>query len=421
MVAEASRDAPGPKRYARAMFVPFLYELRRRKVPVGAQEAIALAEALKAGLHQSSLDGLYHVARAILIHSEKHLDDFDQAFATYFRGAEEQGQQLKDELFDWLEQAKDELPTLTDEERALFEQYTREELEEMFRERLEEQSERHDGGNKWIGTGGTSPFGHSGRFAPGQGRPGIRVGGKGGGRSAVRVAEKRAWQGYRDDLTLDVRQMAVALRKLRAFAREGAEDELDLEATIDATAKNAGDLEVVVRPPRRPNVRVLLVMDVGGSMEPYAHLVSRLFTAASKATHFKELKCFYFHNCVYGHVYTDEKFHDAVRVRDLLAECGPHWKLVFVGDALMAPYELMQVGGSLDLGDDRGVEGIRWLQRMQAHFERSAWLNPEPEKYWSGNTIEYVRKVFDMFPLTLGGLGEATTHLVKGRGNRRAA
>jgi uncharacterized protein len=403
------------------MLVPFLYELRKRKVPVGAQEAIALAEALRAGLHQSSLDGFYFVARSILIHSEKHLDDFDQAFATFFRGAEDLGAKLKDELFEWLEQAKESNEPLTEEERALLETYTREELEKMFQERLDEQTERHDGGNKWIGTGGTSPFGHSGKFAPGQGRQGIRVGGKGGGRSAIRTAERRAWEGYRDDLTLDIRQMAVALRKLRAFAREGAEDELDLEGTIDATAKNAGDLEVVIRPPRRPNVRVLLMMDVGGSMEPYAHLVSRLFTAASKASHFKEFKSYYFHNCVYGHVYADEKFQQPIKVRDLIAQCGPHFKLVMVGDALMAPYELMQVGGSLDLGDDRGMEGVRWLQLLQQHFERSAWLNPEPEKYWHGNTIEYVRKVFDMYPLTLGGLGEAVGHLVKGRGNRRAA
>jgi uncharacterized protein with von Willebrand factor type A (vWA) domain len=403
------------------MLVPFLYELRKRKVPVGAQEALALAEALKAGLHESSLDGLYYVARSILIHSEKHLDDFDQAFASYFRGVEEQGQKLKDELFEWLEEAKKDQENLSDEERALLEQYSKEELEKLFNERMDEQKERHDGGNKWVGTGGTSPFGHSGRFAPGQGRQGIRVGGKGGGRGAIRTAERRAWEGYRDDLTLDIRQMAVALRKLRAFSREGAEDELDLEGTIDATAKNAGDLEVVIRPPRRPNVRVLLMMDVGGSMEPYAHLVSRLFTAASKASHFKEFKSYYFHNCVYGHVYADEKFQQAIKVRDLIAQCGPHWKLVMVGDALMAPYELMQVGGSLDLGDDRGMEGVRWLQLLQQHFERSAWLNPEPEKYWHGNTIEYVRKTFDMYPLTLNGLGEATTHLVKGRGLRRAA
>jgi uncharacterized protein with von Willebrand factor type A (vWA) domain len=399
------------------MFVPFLYELRKRKVPVGAQEAVNLAAALEAGLHDSSLDGFYHVARALLIHSEAHLDAFDDAFATHFRGAEAKGLELKQELLDWLKDAVENPGELTDEERALIEDLDAEELKRRFEELLNEQDERHDGGNKWIGTGGTSPFGNSGKAA----RPGIRVGGKGGGRSAIQVAQKRAWEGYRDDLTLDIRQMQVALRKLRAFAREGAEQELDLEGTIDETAKNAGELEVVLRPPRRPNTRVILVMDVGGSMEPYAHLCSRLFSAASKATHFKEFRTYYFHNCVYGHLYKDERFQESVKVRDLLAECGPHHKLVMVGDALMAPYELMSAGGSSDLGEDRGIEGIAWLMMMQRHFEKSCWLNPEPEKYWSGNTIEYVKRVFDMFPLTVHGLGDAVTHLVRGKSSRRAA
>ena len=398
------------------MFVPFLYDLRRLKVPVGAQEAIQLAAALEAGLHDSSLEGFYHVARAILVHSEAHYDAFDQAFAHAFKGAELQAKELRSEILEWLEEAIERPTELTEEERAMLEQYDLETLKRMFEERLEEQKERHDGGNKWIGTGGTSPFGHSGAAA----RQGIRAGGKGGGRSAVQIAQKRAWQGYRDDLTLDVRQMQVALRKLRAFAREGAEDELDIEGSIDATAKNAGELEVVLRPPRRPNVRVLLVMDVGGSMEPYAHLCSRLFSAASKATHFKELRHYYFHNCVYGHVYEDERFTKPKKVRDLLAECGPHYKLIMVGDALMAPYELLQAGGSIDLGDENRVEGIRWLQTMQEHFERSCWLNPEPEKYWHGNTIEYVRNVFDMYALTVQGLGEAVAHLTKGKGLRKA-
>lgn len=398
------------------MFIPFLYELRRLKVPVGAQEAVNLAAALASGLHDSSLDGFYYVARALLVHSEAHLDAFDQAFAHHFRGAELQGKALKDELLSWLEQAIERPEELTEEERAMLEQYDLEELKRMFEERLEEQTERHDGGNRWIGTGGTSPFGHSG--AP---RPGIRVGGKGGNRSAVQVAQRRAWEGYRDDLTLDVRQMQVALRKLRAFAREGAEQELDIEGSIDKTAKNAGELEIVLRPPRRPNTRVLLVMDVGGSMEPYAHLVSRLFSAASKATHFKELRSYYFHNCVYGHVYKDERFQERIKVRDLLAECGPHYKLIMVGDALMAPYELLSPGGSIDLGEDNKMEGIRWLMTMQEHFEKSCWLNPEPEKYWSGNTIEYVRQTFSMFPLTIHGLGDAVTHLTRGKSARRAA
>ena len=397
------------------MFVPFLYELRARGVPAGTQEAIALAAALRAGLHESSLDGFYHVARATMIHSEQHLDAFDEAFLKVFRGIEVEGVKLKEELLDWLAEAKERRHELTAEELAMLEQFDLHELRKLFEERMGEQTERHDGGKKWIGTGGASPFGHSG--AP---RPGIRVGGPGGNRSAVQVADARLYRPYRSDLTLDVRQMQVALRKLRAFAREGADVELDLEATIDETAKNAGELEIVTRPPRRPNTRLILMMDVGGSMDPYAHLVSRLFTAASKTSHFKELRTYYFHNCIYGHVYRTEKFDEPVRVRDVLNDCGRHYKLILVGDALMAPYELLQAGGSLDLGEDNGVEGIVWLMMLQSHFDRAVWLNPEPMQYWYGNTIEYVRNVFDMFPLTLEGLGDAVTHLLKGA-KRRAA
>jgi hypothetical protein len=393
------------------VFVPFLFELRARQVPVGTQEALSLARALGQGLHDSSLDGFYHVARAVLIHSEAHLDDFDQAFLKVFKGVEVEAKVLKDELLDWLREAADRRHELTEEERALLEHFDLEELRRMFEERLAEQDERHDGGNRWIGTGGTSPFGHSGAAA----REGFRIGGPGGGRSAVKVADARLYRPYRSDLTLDIRQMSVALRKLRAFAREGGEEELDLDGTIDETAKNAGELEIVTRPPRRPNTRVILLMDVGGSMDPYAHLVSRLFTAASKSSHFKELRTYYFHNCVYGHVYRTERFDEPVRVTDVLNECGPHYKLIVVGDALMAPYELLHAGGALDLGDEHGTEGIVWLMRLADHFDRTAWLNPEPENYWHGNTIEYVRNVFDMFPLTLSGLGEAVTHLTKGR------
>ncbi|MEM9194566.1 MAG: VWA containing CoxE family protein, partial [Myxococcota bacterium] len=209
------------------MLVPFIYELRSRKVPVGTQEALMLARALAAGLHDSSLDGFYYVARATLIHSEAHLDSFDQAFLKHFKGVESEGKALKDELFDWLKNAQERRHELTDEERALLEQFDLEELRAMFEERLREQTERHDGGNRWIGTGGTSPFGHSGAA-----REGIRVGGRGGNRSAVQVADARMYQPYRNDLTLDVRQMGMALRRLRAFAREGGEEELDLDGTI---------------------------------------------------------------------------------------------------------------------------------------------------------------------------------------------
>lgn len=392
------------------MFVPFLYELRRRKVPVGAQEAVALARALRAGLHDSSLDGFYHVARALLVHSEAHLDAFDEAFLAHFRGLAPKAAELRDELLEWLRDALER--QYTPEELAALEQKDPDWLMKRFEELLKEQTERHDGGDTWIGTGGTSPFGHSGAA-----QPGIRVGGPGGNKSAIAVADARRYRPYRSDLTLDVRQLAVALRKLRAFAREGADEELDLEGTIDETAKNAGELEVVTRPPRRPNTRVVLLMDVGGSMDPYAHLVSRLFSAASKATHWKELRSYYFHNCIYGRLYTTEAFSEAVGVHDLMAECGPHHKLIVVGDALMAPYELLQKGAA---ASGELLPGLAWLQRLTQHFERCAWLNPEPPTSWRGTTIEVISGVFPMFPLTLQGLGEAIGHLTRGKSARRA-
>lgn len=390
------------------MFLPFLYELRALKVPVGTQEAISLAQALSKGLHDSSLDGFYYVARAILVHSENHLDAFDQAFLRHFKGVEAAGLELKNELLDWLRDAIERRAELSPEERAMLEQFDPEELRRMFEERLNEQKERHDGGNKWIGTGGTSPFGHSGAA-----RPGIRVGGKGGNRSAIQVADARQYRPYSDNVTLDTRQMAMALRKLRAFTRDGALEELDLDGTIAETARNAGELEVVTRPPRRSNTRVILMMDVGGSMDPYAHLISRLFTAARRSNHFRELRTYYFHNCVYGHLYKTERFDEPVRVRDVLHECGKHYKLIMVGDALMAPYELMYPGGHLDLGDDNRLEGIGWLMLLREHFNRSIWLNPEPVQSWYQPTIEYIRQVFQMYPLTLSGLGEGIDQLVK--------
>ena len=391
------------------MLFEFIYELRRRRVPVGTQEAVALAGALRAGLHDCSLDGFYHVARALLVHSEAHLDAFDQAFLKHFKGVENAALTLTQELLRWLEGAAARRRELTAEERALLEQLDLDELRRLFEERLREQRERHDGGSKWIGTGGTSPFGHGGTHPTG-----LRVGGPGGGRSAVKLAEARLYQAYRDDLVLDVRQMSVALRKLRAFAREGACEELDLDATIDATCRNAGELEVVTRPPRRPNTRVILLMDVGGSMDPYSHLVSRLFSAASKATHFRELRTYYFHNCVYEEVYHSTRLDKALPVPDLLAECGRHYKLILVGDALMAPYELFAAGGSLRYYDAGGEAGIAWLLRLAEHFDRSAWLNPEPVGGWRGTTIEAIRNIFPMFPLTLEGLGEAINHLTRG-------
>lgn len=399
------------------MFLPFFYELRRRGLKVGAQEALALAGALKAGLHDSSLDGFYHVARALLVHSETQLDVFDQAFLFHFQGVETAGLELTQELMSWLEDAR-ERPQLTPEEQMLLEALDPEEIRRLFEQRLKEQTERHDGGNRWIGTGGTSPFGNNG-FS----RGGMRVGGNSGGRQgmALMQAGARKYAGYRDDLVLDTRQMAVALRKLRAFARDGAPDELDVDETIASTARNAGELEVVTRPPRRPNTRVVLAMDVGGSMDPYAAVMSRLFSVASQATHFKELRTYYFHNCVYGKLYATPQLTGGVTVPELVATVGRHHKLVVVGDASMAPYELAIRTDAEGRYKGDGQEGLTWLMQLAQHFERNVWLNPEPVSTWRSGSIAMIAQVFPMFSLTVEGLGEAVAHLTRGRTVKGAA
>ena len=397
------------------MWIDFLYELRARRVPVGAQEAVALARALLLGLHDSSLDGLYHVARALCVHSEAQLDDFDLAFAKHFRGIELDALHIAEQMLAWLEEPAWRR-RLSDEERSVLEALDPRELRRQLTERLREQDERHDGGSRYVGTGGTSPFGRAGEHPSG-----MQVGPPGGGRGgAIKTADARRYRPYRTDVVLDVRQIEVALRRLRAFAREGAERELDIEATIDATARNAGELEIVTRPPRRPSTRVVLLMDVGGSMDPYARLVSQLFSAAKRTTHWKELRSYYFHNCIYGRVYQTEGLREPVRVEQLTAECGKQTKLVLVGDASMAPYELLGSGGYAGASS---VPAIAWLQALREHFERAAWLNPElaaepaspdpwAERIGYTNTVEAIRAIFPMFPLTLQGLGEAIRELM---------
>jgi len=382
------------------MFLPLLYRLRAERVPVGTTEALALGRALSEGAHQNSVTGYYHVARAILIHHEGHLDAFDRAFAAEYRGV----LSLSDEMREWLDEvaergeragAEDGLPDL-------------DELLAEFQKRLAEQTEKHDGGPYWIGTGGTSPFGQGGSSAGG-----LSTGSSGGGRAAIQVADARRYRGYRSDVTLNIRQLEVALRRLRAFVRDGAADELDINATIDATARNAGEIEVVTRPPSRPNTHVVLMIDVGGSMYPYTELMSQLFSATKKATHFKELRTYYFHNCVYGQVFGTTAFAEPVTVPDLMRQCAPHYKLIMVGDALMAPYEL-HMGGNWSPDGPDGVSGIGWLQILDEHFTDAVWLNPEPEIAWQGTTIQDIGEVLPMFPLTVDGLTEAMALLNRG-------
>lgn len=392
------------------MLIDFLYELRRRKLRVGLNQWLALMEALEKGLHRSSLDGFYNVARSLLTGSEAELDAFDQAFSTTFRNIDGEAIELSEEALEWLERPMALLERLTDEQRSFFENVDLDELRRLFRERLEQQTERHDGGSHWVGTGGRSPFGWGG-IHPG----GIRVGGRRHGGSAVQVAAERRYQGYRRDLVLDVRQIQVALRKLRELTREGAKEELDVDATIDKTCRNAGELDLVYRPRRRNNVRLLLLMDVGGSMTPHARLVSRLFSAANASSHFRDLRHFYFHNCVYERVYEEASFASPMKVSEMLRTFSSEYKLVIVGDACMHPAELLQPGGAIHFWEMNHRPGLDWLTTLADHFPRRIWLNPDSPRLWRHVTVRTIRRLFPMFPLTVQGLEEGVAALVKGR------
>jgi uncharacterized protein with von Willebrand factor type A (vWA) domain len=389
------------------MLVDFLFELRRKKVPVSTHEWMALMEAMAQGLHESSLDGFYRLCRTICVKDIALYDAYDEAFLAYFKDIHQSGIELTEQLLSWLGDPR-ALAGLTEEQRATLRELDMEKLRELFEQRLKEQKERHDRGNRWIGTGGTSPFGSGGTNPTG-----MRVGG-GGGRSAMAIADQRLFKEYRRDVVLDVRQIDVALRGLRRLGREGAEEELDLDETVDETCKNAGELEVVYRPPRRNRVKVLLLMDVGGSMDPHAELVSRLFTAASRSGRFAKFRSFYFHNCVYNSVYEDALFKKGITTADLLAGSDRDEKLVIVGDALMHPAELLDPGGSLYYSSQTRASGMEWLRRLAHHFRSAAWLNPEPERFWTGTTIEVIASVLGMWPLTLDGLAASVRYLVRG-------
>lgn len=389
------------------MLIDFLFELRQRKLPVSTHEWMALMEAMALGLHDSSLDGFYQLCRTLCIKDIALYDAYDEAFLAYFKDVHVDALKLTDELRAWLADPR-ALEGLTEEQRQAFEALDLEKLRALFEQRLKEQKGRHDGGNRWIGTGGTSPFGTGGHHPNG-----MRVGG-GGGRSAMQVADERRFREYRRDVVLDVRQIDVALRGLRRLGRDGAQDELDLDETIDKTCKNAGEIDVVFRPPRRNRVKVILLMDVGGSMDPHAELMSRLFTAASRTGRFAKFRSYYFHNCVYSSVYEDAQFRKVVPVAELLSGSDRDEKLVLVGDALMHPAELLDPGGVGFLASQNRASGHEWLRRLAAHFRSSAWLNPEPERFWSGTTIEVIASVFAMWPLTLDGLAHAVRYLVRG-------
>lgn len=381
------------------MFLDFFYNLRLHKVPVTTHNWLALMQAVADGLHGDNLEGFYQVARCLVVSSESDYDAYDQAFAESFRGAATDLSTILESLDDWLRDPK-KLEYLDPALAAAIQELGIDELRRQLQERLAEQKKRHEGGNRWIGTGGTSPFGQGGMNPAG-----IRVGGAGGGRSALAVADARRFAAYRRDLVLDTRQIAAALRKLRTMARKGVDEELDIDETVDATARNCGDLEVMMRPPRKNDVRVVLMMDVGGSMDPFARLCSRLFSAAHNSGGFRELKSFYFHNCVYGRVYEDAAFTKPVSTQDLMRKYDRSWRLIMVGDAYMHPGELMM--STSNWWDGRaGPVGITWLAKLADWFSKCAWLNPEHPDIWDAPTITEIRRVFPMFPLTLEGLSE---------------
>ncbi|MCB8817989.1 vWA domain-containing protein [Desulfosporosinus shakirovi] len=399
------------------MYTNFFYQLRREGVPVSITEWMTLMEALNEGLAGSSLSGFYYLARAVLVKSESHFDQYDLAFQNYFRGIETPAQ-LLDQVSKWMENPLPPKMFSEEERNELLNKLGLpdwESLKSALEERLRTQDGPHHGGGKWVGTGGTSPFGHSG-FHPG----GVRIGGESYGQSAVKVAAERNYREYRSDKTLGVRQFEVALRKLRQFSTrlDGAKDQLDLDDTIDKTCKNAGKLKLVWTRPRKNTVKLIVLMDAGGSMAPYAKICSQLFSAVHKSSHFKDLKFFYFHNCFYDQLYLDATCSPkrAVKTIDTMHLLSKDYKVIIIGDAAMAPSELTMIGGNIfwDLGNEE--PGYTWLERLAKTFPYNVWLNPIPEKYWERvhgyHTIKMVRSVFPMYELTLEGLDQAIKKLM---------
>jgi hypothetical protein len=386
------------------MFTDFFYTLKERKVPISITEWMMLMEALSRG-YISDLDEFYYLARAILVKSETHYDHYDVAFQEYFKGIETPAE-ISEQILEWLKDPINRM-ALTGEEQALLDSMDFDKLLEEFEKRLQEQTSQHDGGGYWVGRGGTSPFGHSG-YHP----AGIRIGGKSGGRHAIQIAQERRFRNYCSDLTLDIRQIKMALRGLRQLGRIGPEDELDLEETLDATSRNAGEIELVWRRSRRNAVKVLLLMDVGGSMEPFALLCSQLFSAAHSSTHFKDFQYFYFHNCIYDNLYQDVERSEMVSTEHLLRVLEPEYKVVLVGDARMALQELTERYGAINYYERNDIPGIVWMKRIADHFTHSVWLNPDAPRFWNHPTVLMIGKLFPMFELTLDGLGQGVRKLV---------
>jgi uncharacterized protein with von Willebrand factor type A (vWA) domain len=385
------------------MFLKFFYQLRAEGIRVSTTEWLSLMTAQARGFDRANLQTFYSLARALLVKREGQYDAFDRAFAVAFDGVEGKVE-VSEALLKWLAEPIDPRE-LSDDEKALLQAMDLESLRAEFRKRLEQQKERHDGGSHYIGTGGTSPFGQGG-FNP----QGLRVGANGGGnRSAVAHAAERKFQNLRSDRVLDTRQMGVALRRLRLLARDRGPEELDVDKSIEASARNA-EIELVFSPPKKNRVKLLLLMDVGGSMDAFSTLSEQLFSAAHQASHFAAFKSYSFHNCPYDTLYTNIEHHEGVSTRDVLDTIDRTWSVVFIGDAWMSPHELTQYSHYFSYHTSK-VSGLEWLKRFKDKAKATAWLNPEPRRVWNAPTVKAIRQVHPMFELTLDGLEQAVDHL----------
>jgi uncharacterized protein with von Willebrand factor type A (vWA) domain len=391
------------------MLTDFFLKLKSHKLPVSIKEWLTLLEAMQKNVISPSIDEFYTLSRMVLVKDEANFDKFDRAFGEYFQGVESVAGLELDFPLEWL--LKQAELNLSDEEKAMIEAMGGwEKLMEALKKRLEEQKGRHQGGNKWIGTAGTSPFG-----AYGYNPEGIRIGqDKSRNRSAVKVWDQREYRNLDDEVELGTRNIKVALRRLRKFAREGAPEELDLDATIDKTARNAGYLDLMMRSERHNAVKVLMFLDIGGTMDDHIKLCEELFSAAK--TEFKHLEYFYFHNCLYDHVWKDNRRRHAERTRtlDIMHKYGHDYKLVFVGDATMSPYEILQPGGSIEYSNEEA--GAVWMKRLLEVYPKAVWLNPEPEEIWGyRQSIGILKEIMGgrMYPTTIQGLERAMRALVK--------
>ena len=395
------------------MFLEFFYLLRARGLDVSINEWMTLVEALDKGLAKASLTGFYHLCRSILIKTESDYDKFDQVFAEYFKGVETP-EDLPEEFWKWLEEGDIEraLDDLGDKE--LFAKEL-DELLRMFEERIKEQKERHDGGNYWIGTGGTSTMGRGG-YNP----AGIRVGGRSRHKTALQVAGERNFKDFREDTILDIRSFQMAFRKLRQYSSrvDGQERVLDVDKTVDETCDNGGLLSLAYEKPRKNTVKVLLLIDSEGSMLPYSRLCNRLFQAVSRSNHFKDLKIYYFHNALYEQLYTTPhcKMRDSVETTWVFNRLDADYKVIFVGDAAMAPSELYRPGGNAIIGLFNRETGMEWFQKFKKRFKKQIWLNPIEKSSWEytygSRTIHDIGEVFPMFELTLDGLEKGIKKLL---------